>query len=253
MLTTYKCNHALLVVLLPLISILAPQLGACGRADADAEGRALPSDDRVIADVTPANDDNVVSVNVVEGRQGESYLHRGDLEWYFDRGVVVKRKAGMSGAPDAVVVVGGLARYVLVGDRYEYRKFLTTYNEYEGVPAPDEDALTDYVRDHLTDVFVSRDHTIVAVDSVDLNADKPWRWHSAKSFTAQFTIAYKHITSYTAVETRQDNFDIRFYRDSVTSPIQNLMATEASRKQLGTEEYPADAIRNMKTLRSGSL
>ena len=247
----HRRTAALPTVSLTLTFILALPLTACGGAGADPEGRRLPSDEQVVADVSPRNDDDVVSVQAVDGKSGEAYLHTGDLQWYFDRGVVVRRKANLDGAPDAIVAVGGLARYVLVGDRYEFKRFLTTYNEYEGIPAPDDDDLVDYVRDHLNDVFVSRDHTIVAIDSVELGKDTPWNWHSPTSFSAPFTISYEHITNNTTVEAREDVFDIRFYRHSVESPVHALMATESERRQLGTRQHPAEAIRNMKTLRTG--
>lgn len=236
-----------------LIAVLVLPLTACADAGNDSEGRQLPTDKQVVADVTPADTENVVAVDVVKDRSGEAYLHTSDLVWYFDRGVVVKRKADISGAPDAVVVVGGLARYILAGDRYEFRKFLTTYNEYEGIPAPSENDLADYVRANVSNVFVSREHQIVDVQSIEIAADKSWTWHSASSFSVPFEIHYKQIKSNTEVEAREDIFDIRFYRDSVSDPIKGLMATEVSRKQLAVQQHSSDAIRAMKTLRSGLM
>ncbi len=181
-------NAAAFAVLLAL----AFATTSCSGASTDSEGRTLPSDAEVIADVTPDDTENVVSVEVVPGKSGEAYLHENDLAWYFDRGVVVKRKAPLDGAPNAVVAVGGLARYVWTGSGYQYSRFLTTYNEYEGIPAPDDDELLDYVNDHLADVFQSRDHTIVEISSVKL-ADSPRKWHSVTSFTVPFRISYKYI------------------------------------------------------------
>jgi hypothetical protein len=235
---------------LSLVVSLALTAAACGSANSDSEGRRLPSDAKVIADVTPADTENVVDVDVVKNRSGESYLHRDDLVWYFDRGVVIKRKAGLAEAPDALVVVGGLARYQLVGDRYEYARFLTTYNEYEGIPAPSESELTEYVEDNLKKVFVSRDHNIVEISSIRLKPDTPWTWHAPTSFSVPFQISYKHRNSNTTIEERDDLFDIRFYKKKIDEPIHALMATEKSRVVVGKRTLTADAIEQMKTLRT---
>ncbi len=244
----YSATTSLAFLILAVI--LAPSLAACGSAT-DDEGRQLPSDKQVIADVTPSDTEDIVSVDVVKGKSGEVYLHKSDLAWYFDRGVVVKRKAEISGAPDAVVIVGGLARYALIGDRYQYLKFLTTYNEYEGIPAPSDKELLSYVRDNLTDVFVSRDHTIVEVGSVKIRTDQSRVWHTALSLTVPIEIAYKVIKNNTTVEGREDVFDVRFYRESIDAPLKGLLATEKSRQQLGEQHYSEAEIRNMKTLREG--
>lgn len=229
---------------------LALTLAACGASGSDSEGHALPSDKRVIADVTPSDSENVVDVAVVSGRSGESYLHTKDLVWYFDRGVIIKRKAGLAEAPSAVVVVGGLARYQLIGNKYQYRRFLTTYNEYEGIPAPSEYELTDYVNDHLQEVFVSRDHNIVAIEEVVLEPDAEWNWHTPISFSVPFRIQYTQRKSNTALEERTDIFDIRFYRKTLDAPIHALMATETSRLVLGDRVLAASEIDHMKTLRT---
>lgn len=233
-----------------LVASLALPIGACGGANNDSEGRRLPTDAQVIEDVTPADTENVVDVHVVKGRSGESYLHSTDRVWYFDRGVVIKRKAHLPDAPDAVVVVGGLARYQLMGDHYEYARFLTTYNEYEGISAPSESDLTGYVEQNLKQVFVSRDHDIFGVDSIELQADTSWTWHTPNSFSVPFLIRYEHRTNRTTLEEREDLIDIRFYRNAIDDPVHALMATEQSRTVIGKKTLSADAINQMKTLRT---
>ena len=217
-------------------------LAGCG-GDVVASG-GLPSDRQVIADVTPADKENVVAIEVTDA-DGEAYLHDRDLVWYYDRGVKVKRKAHLAEAPKAVVVVGGLARYIKVGDEYTYQRFLTTYNEYEGIPSPSGKALTKFVTANLQKVFQGRAHNIVEVESVKLTKDKSWVWHNPKSFTVPFVIQYDQVTSYTTVETREDEIDIRFYRQSVDADVDNLLATERNRKQLGVKEYEAEEVERL--------
>lgn len=237
-------------IALPVFLSMCLIFGGCGGTEAGAAG-GIPSDRQVVDDVTPENDDAVIDVAVTPGKSGEAYFHEIERNWYWDRGVLVKRKADIDGAPDAVVVVGGLARYLLVGNRYEYQKFLTTYNSYEGIPAPDEDDLADIVRDNLRKVFQSRDHTVVGIDLVEPERDGAWIWHNALSFSAPFRIRYDYIRSDTTVEKRDDVFDIRFYRAAIDGPVDNLLATERSRKQLEVKQYSASEVASMKTLRSG--
>ena len=239
-------KHYMRVVVLWMVLTVT----GCGGGDATASG-GFPSDKQVVTDVMPKDKDQVVEVSVTKNKSGEAYLDKQDLNWYWDRGVVVKRKANMPEAPDAVVVVGGLARYVLVGDEYRYYKFLTTYNEYEGIPAPRDKELVKVVRGNLSKVFQSWDHKIVGIDSVEMNGDGKRVWHTPLSFTVPFTINYEYIKNNTTIETREDVFDIRFYRDDIHSPVDNLLASERSRKQLGEKQYAAAEIEGMKTLRSG--
>jgi len=233
-----------------VLAAVLPFHVACSGAGSDPEGRALPSDDQVVRDVTPPDHDNVVDVQVAPGG-GEAYLHPSDLVWYFDRGVVVKRKANLTDAPDAILVVGGLARYQLFDDEYRFQRFLTTYNEYEGIAAPSGRALRAFVEANLEQVFIGREHNIVDVAEVDLDTKTPQVWHTPLSFTAVFRIRYTHRSSDTTLEERLDDFDVRFYRNTVEEPPGSLMATERSRIVVGTETRPASEIDAMKSLRTG--
>ena len=234
-----------------LLLTVLPLCTACSGADSDAEGRALPSDRQVIADVTPPDRDNVVEVRVASGGDGEAYLHATDLVWYFDRGVVVKRKANLAEAPDAVLVVGGLARYQLYDDEYRFQRFLPTYNEYEGIAAPSDRDLSVFVQDNLRQVFIGREHNVLEIAEVSLDRETPKVWHTPLSFSAAFRIRYTYRTSDTTLEERIDDFDIRFYRTSVEDPPGSLMATEKAREVTGTEIREAGEIDGMKSLRSG--
>ncbi len=234
-----------------LLAAVLPLHAACSGAGSDPEGHALPSDRQVVRDVTPPDRDNVVKVEVVPGSDGEAYLHSSDLVWYFDRGVVVKRKANLAEAPDAVLVVGGLARYQLFDGEYRFQRFLTTYNEYEGIDAPSGRDLRVFVEDNLHQIFIGREHNVMEVDEVSLDTKTPQVWHTPLSFTAVFRIRYTLRTSNTTLEKRLDDFDVRFYRNSVEEPPGSLMATERSRTVVGTETRSATEIDAMKSLRTG--
>ena len=111
-----------------LIVILAKlSLAACTDSSDDAVGRRLPSDLEVIEDVTPNDTENVVEVQVVPGKSGESYLHPDTLAWALDRGAVINRAANIAGAPKAVVV-RGLARYPRLGENNLRRMTRTRFS-----------------------------------------------------------------------------------------------------------------------------
>lgn len=230
--------------------LLFTAMSACSADATDTEGRALPDDAQVIRDVMPRDRENVLDVATVDGSSGEAYFHGEDLSWYFDRGVVVRRKANIEGLPDTVLVVGGLARYVYDGNGYQYSKFLVSYNEYEGIPRPSDKELIELVEDRLAEVFVSREHLVVAVDHVGLAEDARWTWHSPTSFSVPFSIRYRYRTSNTSIDDRDDVLDIRFYKQTIDSPIHALMATERERTVLNTETLTANDIDAMKTLRT---
>lgn len=198
----------------------------------------------------PRDRENVIDVSTIDGRTGKAYFHGEDLSWYFDRGVVIRRKANLADLPDTVLVVGGLARYVYNGNSYEYSRFLVSYNEYEGIPRPSDGELAEIVENRLAEVFVSREHLVVGVDGIQQVPDGRWAWHSPTSFSVPFTIHYRYRTSNTSIDEHNDVFDIRFYRKNVKSPIHALMATERERMVLGAETLDADDIDAMKTLRS---
>ena len=244
-------SNFLKIVFLTVITLNTGCTSDASDSKEDYAPGILPSDKQVVADITPRDKQNVVDVYVTKGKSGEAYFHKRDLVWYFDRGAVVKRKANISGASDAVVVVSGLARYVWIGRDYKFQKFLVTDNSYEGIPSPDKKELLKIVKDNLKKVFMSRDHTITEIGSIGFDDNGSWIWHTANSFTVPFKIRYKTIINNTTVEAREDVFDIRFYRADVDSPINNLMATEKSRNPLGQQKYAAAEISSMKTLRDG--
>ncbi len=212
-----------------------------------ASAAAQPNDNQVIKDVV-TNKTGLIEARCTEGKKGEQYWHSGDQAWYWDRGVVIKRKASISGAPNAVVIVKGLARYNVLGGKYTFKKFLTTSNEYEGIPAPSADELSAFVNANLKRVFSGREHSITEVNSMTQNAEKGWTWHEATRFSVQFNIVYKEVVSYTEVADKQGTFDIMFYRKDPNSPPHNLLSVEVSSQETGRKKYSEQQIRNMKSL-----
>ena len=220
----------------------------CSCGDAKGNGWLYPTDEQVIADMTPQNDPDFLSAEVTQSGSGEAY-EKG-LQWFYDRGVVIKRKGDIAGAKNAVLIVGGLARYQLAGTRFQFSQFLTTYNEYKGLPAPDKKELTTFVENHLQQVFVSRDHNIFAVENIEQD-EGAWTWHNANSFTVPFTIRYRERHDNTTIETRESEFSIRFYRKDLDLPLHALMATEGERRSVAVANFTHADIDRMSTLRQG--
>jgi len=207
---------------------------------------AQPTDEQVVSDAVK-NKDGLVDVYCTTEGSGELFWHSGENAWYWDRGVVVKRKTTISGAPDAVVVVKGLARYNVSGGTYSYKKFLTTSNEYEGIPTPSADEMLSFVNSNLKKVFYGREHSVTEVSSVAVNPG-PWTWHEATRFSVKFDIKYKQVISYTEVAEMEGVFDIMLYRKDINSAVNNLLSVETSYKEIGKQKYSEKQIKSMKTL-----
>ncbi len=208
---------------------------------------AQPSDEQVITDAIKNKNGLIEAYCTTEG-SGELFWHSGDNAWYWDRGVVVKRKTTISGVPDAVVVVKGLARYNVNGATYSYKKFLTTSNEYEGISTPSNDEIISYVNANLKKVFSGREHSVKEVSSVTINPETGWTWHEATRFSVKFDIAYKEVVSYTEVADKTGTFDIMFYRKDVSSPVNNLLSVETTYKELSRKKYSEKEIKSMKSI-----
>lgn len=210
---------------------------------------AQPTDAQVVIDAVK-NKTGLIEAKCTEGKRGEAYWHSGDKTWYWDRGMIIKRKASISGAPNAVVIVKGLARYEFAGNQYSYKKFLTTSNEYEGIPAPTADELTAYVKANLLKVFSGREHAITQVTSLAMNNEAGWTWHEATRFSVKFDAVYKEVVTYTEVADKQGTFEIMFYRKDLNSPVHNLLATsESNVQETGRKKYSEKEIKEMKSLR----
>jgi hypothetical protein len=160
----------------------------------------------------------------------------------------VRRKADIAGFPDAVVAVGGLARYIYTDNGYRFHRFLTTYNAYEGIPSPSDTEITDFVHEHLGDVFLGRAHNVVRIESVDRDPAGDVNWHSPTSFTTSFAIRYRERRNNTTIEQREGMFDIRFYKQAVDAPVSGLTAAERNRRVIDSETHDASTIDQMKTL-----
>jgi hypothetical protein len=212
---------------------------------------AQPSDEQVLRDAIKSKT-GLIEAHCAKGSTGEQHWDESDRTWYWDRGVVIKRKANIAGAPNAVVTVRGLARYNVTAGRYSFKKFLYTDSRYEGIPAPTAAQLVAYVKANLKAVFQSREHLITAVDAIELNPGGAWTWHTANSFTVPFRMTYKQLASHTDIETRRVLVDIRFYRNDLNSPIRDLLATEKKRESLGRQTYTEAQVKTMKTLRDGT-
>lgn len=208
---------------------------------------AQPSDEQVITDAVK-NKNGLVEAYCTSEGNGELFWHPGDNAWYWDRGVVIKRKTTISGVPDAVVVVKGLARYNVFGGTYSYKKFLTTSNEYEGIPTPSNEEIVSYINSNLKKVFYGREHSITDVSSVSINTETGWTWHEATRFSVKFDITYKEVVSYTEVADKQGVFDIMLYRKDINSPVHNLLSVETTYNETGRKKYSEKEIKKMKSL-----
>jgi hypothetical protein len=226
--------------------LLNPILAAVSMIVAGA-ANAQPSDSQVITDCIK-NKDGLIEATCTKGKTGEQYWHSGDQAWYWDRGVVIKRKANINGAPNAVVVVKGLARYNVLGGKYTFKKFYTTSNEYEGIPTPSSEALTNYVNQNLKKVFNGREHSITEVSTVVIDPEKGWTWHEITRFSVPIIIQYKEVVNNTEIADKKGVFDIMFYRKDANSLPHNFLSVETGATEIGRRKYTEQQIKMMKSL-----
>ena len=202
---------------------------------------SFPSDKQVLRDIK-INKKGLIDAYCVNSKKEKLYWHSEDQTWYWDKSVVIKRDIAVREAPDASIIIQGIARYHSDGNHYSFYKFLTTSNHYEGIPSPSAKELEEFVKKNLPDVFIGRAHNIIEVNDVKLNPDFNWEWHNPKSFSTEFSINYKEIVSYNDVSDRTGIFRIRFYRNELYGPIVNLLASEKSRKDHSKIKYTSEEI-----------
>jgi hypothetical protein len=210
---------------------------------------AQPTDAQVLKDVV-TDKTGLVDAYCSKTQKASRYWHTVDKAWYWDREMTIKRKESIPGAPNAVVVVTGIARYEAGTSPYSYVRFLVTTNEYEGLKGMSTSDLEKYLKSNIRQVFQSRLSSVTEVKSITANTNIPWIWHTPTSFAVRFNIHYKQIWSVTEVSEKIGDFEIRFYKDTTDGPITGVLAIEKLSEEKGREKYSEEQVRSMKTIGS---
>lgn len=208
----------------------------------------FPSDEEVAARFKRPG---VLEVRFPRKTRGEKRWDANSGGWYWQRGLVVVRKAGIPEFPNATVEVGGVARYFITGDKVSYNKFLVMWNEYKGIPAPSREEMVAMLKKRLKAVVGSwRWNKMVSeVSDFALAKEPRIEWHTPKSFSVNCFFRSEEIVSYTEVAKKDLTVRVRFYRDAIDKPWKdNVVTTKVSETETGKVKYSAAEVRAMDTL-----
>ncbi len=211
---------------------------------------AKPTDDQVIKDVMKPG---ILDIQLTRG-DGSYSVYR--LQRMWEKGVTLKRDAKLKQYPKAKVIIGGVARYQIVGENYDYDTFKVIWNEYEGIPSPSDEEILKLVSDNLITFIGSYNwNKIVSkIKGPVLSKDPATRkvkWHTPKSFSIHLQTEFSAISSYTEVQDKKLNYEVRFYRDAVDKPWKKHFVSSRQNEQiLTTHKYTSDEINAMPTLAS---
>lgn len=208
----------------------------------------FPTDAQVAAQL---KNPGVLEIRFPRKTRGEKRWDSNSGGWYWQRGVVIVRKAGIPQYPDATVEIGGLARYFITGEKVSYNKFLVTWNEYKGIPAPSRKEMLAMLQKRLKAVVGSYRWNKMVAEVADFAiADEPRiEWHTPKSFSVNCFFRSEEIVSYTEVAKMDVTMRVRFYRDAIDKPWKdNVVSSKVTEKETSKKKFSAAEVRAMDTL-----
>lgn len=182
--------------------------------------------------------------------------HRGTKTWNADvnayefvRGAeIVSDYPALEGVD---VIVVGDAVYQQYGKSWRYWKFRVVSNRYTGIPNPTADEIMALVNADLSGLVSSYWYNRIVGDLRGLRlADDPqWTWHTPASVSFRMVVGYDAIISNTEIETVDQVYEVRLYRDDHQSPWKpTFLSTARERTQHAVKKHTADEVRAMKTL-----
>jgi|GEM_PF-2660065 len=208
---------------------------------------AKPTDKDIIKQISRPN-----MSEIKLSKTGGSYSTY-NLQHWWTRGVTYKINAGLKEFPDAKIKIGAEARYRIVGENYDFDKLKTVWNEYEGIPMPQDSEILNILKNDIVS-FVQPynwNQMISKPEGPILSSDPAIRktqWHSANSFSIHVQAKFSVISSYTEVQDKWTDFTVRFYRDDIKQPWKpHFISSKTKEKILATHKYSTDEINAMPT------
>lgn len=164
--------------------------------------------------------------------------------WEYVRGVQIRLKSkeyhGL-----VVKVVGDAVYQYLGGTRYAYQKFRTGYNEWEGIPNPTETEIEKLVSGDWKSFYGFYFNKIVKLNSgPSLVKEKNFTWNSPNLVVFYMKINADMLGPNNTVETTEQEFEVRFFRDNILDPMQRFMSSSGSSnsKVLSTQQLTEGKI-----------
>lgn len=206
---------------------------------------AQPSDKQVKKDLSSKG---VKKITLTKKRGTKQW--NADVNAYeFVRGAEIIRDYPELKGVDLVVV--GDAVYQQSGKAWRYWKFRVIENRYTGIPNPTADEIMALVSADLAALVSPYWYNRIVGELRGLRlADEPqWTWHSPASVSFRMVVGYDAIISDTEIETVDQVYEVRLYRDDHESPWKpQFLSTARDRTRHASKTYKADEIRAMKTL-----
>lgn len=145
--------------------------------------------------------------------------------WEYVRGVHIRLKS--KDYPGLVVKVVGDAVYQYVGGtKYSYQKFRTGYNEWEGIPNPTEAEIEKMLSADWKLFYGYYFDKIVKLNSgPTLNKEKNFTWNNPNMVLFYMTVNADLLGGGNTIETAEQQYEVRFYRDNFKDPWKSFMST----------------------------
>jgi hypothetical protein len=204
---------------------------------------AQPSDAVIKKDLTTPLTIDIKFTKTTGTRQWNSSTGN----WEYVRGVHIRMKS--KDYPDLIVKVVGDAVYQYIGaTKYSYQKFRTGYNEWEGIPNPTEAEIEKLISTDWSTFYGFYFNKIVKLNSGPaLVKEKNFTWNSPNLVVFFMKINADMLGPNFSVETVDQEFEVRFFRDNVKDPMQRFMSSSgsANTKVLSTQQLTEGKIREL--------
>ena len=161
-------------------------------------------------------------------------------QYYWDRACVVWRNANIAEYPKALIEIGGFARYSYVANTYQ--DFLTTYNTYTGIPAPNSEEIMAMMRANLRGVLGEYKFNNIVGELHYLRFPEGGgpMWDSPTHLTVPVETEYERKEGPTWTVVYKDRLLVHFYRDAINAPWKDNVINEEKESVRGERKEYAD-------------
>ena len=206
---------------------------------------AQPSDGQVLKDISWPG---VVKKELRPGTIKKVWSDA-NKQYYWDRACVVWRNAEIPEFPEAKLEVGGFARYSYVTNTYQ--EFLTTYNTYTGIPAPNNEQVMEMIRKNLRGALgdYKFENIVGELRYLRFPENNGATWDNPKHLIAVVETEYERKEGPTWTVIYRDRIRVHFYRDAIDGAWKDNVLNEELESMRGErKEYGAGEIDRLPTL-----
>ncbi|HRR08198.1 MAG TPA: hypothetical protein PLO56_05860 [Rhodothermales bacterium] len=203
--------------------------------------QAQPSDAEIRAKLTDANTLSVKLVGTGVRSWNDAF---GNWEWR--RGAEVLKKSTQYGGLKVMLYGTAIYQYTGAG-KYAWKQFYVGQTKYDGLPDPNEDEIMAFINADRAKFFGYYYGKIVALKEGPTLIPE-FNWETPMRVVFKMKVVSEQIASNTKLETVEQLYEVRFYRDEMTQPWQRMISSFGERKILSSRELNAEEVRRMPTL-----